>query len=422
MTVQIKEDIINRINALSREQVYRVKMELSKSGYNQKRIQEMNRTLLLNILLKNGVCSRAQLAKLAQLKPATITNIVSDFIRFGIVREVGLLTDSKGRRYIGISINNDEYGVLAIRLSRRNFAVGIFNLSGDAVAVEREEIQDGMEPEIVFEKMIEKGKRLVESSKRKIIAIGMAIPGPYSTKKGRIEIMTGFAGWNKIPVQEQLEEIFQIPVFIEQDANAGALAHYWHDDILKDKMLIYIAVGQGVGAGIIDNGQLIKGAIGTTGEIGHMSINYRGPRCSCGNCGCLELYCSSLAFMRKVNANLKTEKNLTIEEAAKLLREGNEEIRKLYLEACDMLAVGIGNIIYNFNPAIIILGDEMAHVAPEMMLARVSEYIRERILPGIYEETQIRISAGKIDSMIHGAALVAIQDVFQNSEQYFTNI
>lgn len=393
-----------------------------KSGYNQEKIQKMNRTLLLNMLLKEGVCSRVHLAELTQLKPATITNIINDFIEFRIVKEVGLLTGSQGRRSIGISINNDDYGILAIRLSRKNFSVGVFNLSANAVEIKRVEIGTDRTPKDIFEEIVEMGKKIIAGlSDRKIIAIGMAIPGPYSEKKGRIEIMTGFKGWNEIPIYQILKDTFQIPVFIEQDANAGALAQYWHtSENLTNKMLIYIAAGQGVGAGIVNNGELIKGTVGIAGEIGHMSIDYKGVRCSCGNYGCLEMYCSSIAFMKKVKEALRWEKTMSLQEAAELLKDGNQKVMDIYLECCDMLAVGIVNIINSFNPAVIVIGDEMAHIAPDIMLERVISDVRERVLPAILEDTDIKVSMVKNDSMLHGAAVVAIREIFLNPESYFS--
>lgn len=392
-----------------------------KSGFNQEKIQKMNRTLLLNTLLKEGVCSRVYLANSMKLKPATITNIVNDFIHFNIVKEVGLLTGSKGRRSIGISINNDDYGVFAIGLSRKNYSVGIFTLSGSAICMNSVEIDPVDAPEKVFGNIIKEGKRMIkEAANRKIIALGMATPGPYSVKEGRIEIMTGFLGWNKIPMQEMLEEAFKIPVFIENDANAGALAQYWHNNkSMKDKMLVYIAVGQGVGSGIIHNGEVIYGTIGTAGEIGHTSINYAGPRCSCGNYGCLEMYCSSIAFIKEVNRELKPEKELLLSDISKCIRNGDKKVLDIYLKACDMLAIGIVNVINSLNPAVVVIGDEMAHIAPEIMLERVISDVKERVLPNLFADTEIRMSNIKNDSLVHGAALAAIREIFANPENYF---
>lgn len=390
-------------------------------GFNQENIQDMNRTLLLNLLRKEGVCSRVHLANLSLLKQATVTNIVSDFIDWGLVKEVGFLVGNKGRRSIGISINNDDFGVLAVRLARTNYTVGIFDLSGHLVDKKRVELDKNKMPKDIFDSIISDGKNLMNSfTARKIIAIGMAIPGPYSEKRGRIELMTGVLGWKEIPIRETLRETFQIPVFIEQDANAGALAQYWHDDEnYKNGLLVYIAAGQGVGAGIINNGELLKGCIGIAGEIGHTSICYNGPRCACGNYGCLENYCSSTAFTREVNQALKPEKDYDFQEISQMVKDGEKRVMEIFLDVCDKLSIGIVNIVNSFNPSAIVIGDEMAHIAPELMLERVKENVQKRVLPEIYANMHITMSVVKEDSMVHGAAIVAIRDIFAHPLKYF---
>ena len=276
-------------------------------GYNQESIQDMNRTLLINLLRKEGICARAHLSNLSMLKQATVTNIMNDFIHWGLVKEVGFLVGNKGRRSIGISINNDDFGVLGIRLGRKNYTVGLFDLSGNLVEYKRNEVEAGQKPREIFDNIKGEARELIGSAKgRKIIAVGMAIPGPYSERRGRIELMTGVSGWNEISIKEELTEDFKLPVFVEQDANAGALAQYWHkEEDYKNSVLVYVADGQGVGAGIISNGELLKGSIGVAGEIGHTTIDLGGSKCACGNYGCLENYCSSIAFTRKVNEELQ---------------------------------------------------------------------------------------------------------------------
>lgn len=397
-------------------------MENLSVGYNQEKIQNMNRTLVLNLLRKEGICSRVHLAQLSQLKQATITNMVSDFIDWGLVKEVGFLTGNKGRRSIGISINNNDFGILAIRLARKNYSIGIFDLSSKSIKLKQIDINPSQAPEITIEKIIQDGKKLIEDSKdRKIIAIGMAIPGPYSLKKGRIEIMTGVAGWNKIPIRQLFEETFNIPLFIEQDANAGAMAQYWHnDEQFKNEMLVYIAVGQGVGAGIINNGEIIRGAIGMAGEIGHTSINFNGPQCACGNYGCLEGYCSSIAFTNSVNKVLHADGQISFSDASALLISGNPLVKEEFVKVCDMLSIGIINVINSFNPSIIVIGDDMSHICPDLMLQVITDNVKKRLLPSIYEDVKITMSLVSTDSIAHGAAIIAIKKIFANPEGYFS--
>lgn len=390
-------------------------------GLNQDSIQDLNRTLLINLLRKEGVCARAHLANLSNLKQATVTNIVNDFIKWGIVKEVGFLIGSKGRRSIGISINNDDYGILAIRLARKNYSVGIFDLSGVLRDSVRVEVSEDMSPRKIFDDILEAaGKFLQDTKPRRIIAVGMAIPGPYSFKQGRIALMTEVLGWNEIAIEEELFETFHLPVFVEQDANAGALAQYWHNEAdYKDNVLVYIAAGQGLGAGVIINGEVLRGNTGVAGEIGHTSIQYDGTQCACGNRGCLEKYCSSIAITKAVNDALAAEKGYSFKQIAKMIRSGDQTCLKKFEESCDFLAIGIVNIINCFNPAAIVIGDEMSHILPKVMLKRVDSAVKKRILPEVYADTKITMSVIENDSMLHGAAIVAIRDIFKRPEKYF---
>ena len=167
-------------------------------------------------------------------------------------------------------MNNDGDGVLGIRIARKNYSVGLFDLSGTCIHQKRVNIKMSQSPETTMKLVLHDSKALLaDSGDRIILAAGVAIPGPYSIKKGRIELMTGVQGWNNISIKNDLEEALNIPVFVEQNANAGALAQYWHnDEQYRNEMLVYIAIGQGVGAGIINNGDLIRGAAGMAGEIG----------------------------------------------------------------------------------------------------------------------------------------------------------
>ena len=184
-------------------------------------------------------------------------------------------------------------------------------------------------------------------------------------------------------------------------------------------MLIYIAVGQGVGAGILDAGRLVRGKLGMTGEIGHTSICYDGPVCSCGNRGCLENYCSSTSFTKMVNEALRPSSPLSFRDAAALLQSGNPTVMELFLTLCERLAVGIVNLINAFNPDVIILGDEMTYVMPDLMIEQVRKFVKERCIPELYETTMIEKSLVAKDSFAHGAALTAIEDVFDHPSDYF---
>lgn len=390
-------------------------------GYNQSDIIDNNRTVLLRLLCREGVCPRVSLARQTGLKQSTVTNITAEFLRWGLIQETGFLTGRKGRRSIGISLNNDDFGILSIRLARTHFVLSIFNLSAVQLSSQQYEIADGQNADDTVAQMCTIARELIRTSApRRILACGVAVPGPYSLIRNRIALMTGTIGWDTIPLREVLRERLGIPVFAEQDANCGALAQYWlNPEFYSTQMLIYIAVGQGVGAGILDAGRLVRGKLGMTGEIGHTSICYDGPVCSCGNRGCLENYCSSTSFTKMVNEALRPSSPLSFRDAAALLQSGNPAVMELFLTLCERLAVGIVNLINAFNPDVIILGDEMTHVMPDLMIEQVRKFVKERCIPELYETTMIEKSLVAKDSFAHGAALTAIEDVFDHPSDYF---
>lgn len=396
-------------------------MKQATRGYNQGNIQNMNRTLLLNLLRREKVCARTTLAEHSGLQQATVTHIVNDFINWNLVKEIGFLSGAKGRRSIAISLNTNDFAVAGIRIARRNFSVGLFTLQGEALLIKRFSIASGQKAREIMNMVIQEMDSLIAKFPNiKILSLGVAIPGPYNSLKGRISIMTNVEGWDKIALKDEFSEHFNIPVIIEEHANAAALAQFWYDaDTQSNDVLVYIAFAQGIGAGIINKGTLLKGATGAAGEIGHTTIDLHGPRCSCGNYGCLEAYCSSIAFVRRVNEALDSKNTLTFHDVEVLVKEKNPIAIKLYLEMCDYLSIGVINVINSFNPQLIVIGDEMAHIDSELMLDRIISNVKERIVPQTLENTKIQLSAYKQDSMVYGAAIIAINHIFENPARYF---
>lgn len=391
-------------------------------GVNQDDIQELNRALILQNLRKKGICSRAALASQIGLKQATITNIVKDFIDWGLITETGFLNGNKGRRSIGITINNEQYRILGIRLSRKFYRIGVFNLSGDILDLSTGTIPSHPNTDEVLEHICSDIDTYIQKYHNyRFLAIGAAVPGPLIARKNQIALLSGAEEWNGVNIKEILEKKLQMPVFLEHDSNAGAFAHMWKmKEAYQDEILMYISVGPGIGAGIIIDNELYKGSLGIAGEIGHTSINPHGAKCLCGNHGCLELYSSSTSFLTAVNAAKKydNEDILSLNQVADLIRSGDGLCTELYTKACQCIGYSIVNIIYTINPDIIIIGDEMAKIAPDIMYQVVFDTIKERVLPDMAENITLRINTDDEDDMLIGAAMSTINKIFHFPELY----
>lgn len=394
-------------------------------GINQDVTQEMNRSLLLKSLRREGVCSRAHLASLTGLKQATVTNIMKDFLNWGIVKEVGFLNGSKGRRSIGVSINPDGYRVIGVRLARKHYSVGLFDLTGKQIVKERVDFEPEKQPgaEEILNQIVGRMRLLIQQyGKDSVLAAGLAVPGPFIAKKSRIALITGADIWKDIELKAFFEREMDIPVFLEHNANAGAYAHMWDlKEAYHDDILVYIAAGQGIGAGIVMNGRIYEGALGTSGEIGHMTIDRNGKPCACGNRGCLERYASSLELVKTVYGQRAGMEGCNFEDLEKQIRSGDTAYTEHYRRACESLGVGIINIVNVINPDRIIIGDDMARPNPELMEKTVRETVQKGILPDVFDELTLSISTYQGDPILTGAAIVAIDRVFDSPGQFIQN-
>lgn len=388
-------------------------------GLNQESIQASNRALLLELIRKEGICSRAYLAKESKLQQSTVTFIVNSFIKWGLVKETGLISGDKGRRSIGISINGDSYAVLGVRLIRSGFSIGLFDLAGECIAEKNRDVEQKGNPSDMIHKIVSEAKQMLAQEKEhQVLSVGIAVPGPFNMKDGTIVLMTESKGWNAFNLREAFQRELKLPTILQHDARAGAWAQLWHNKKIDyDGILVYISVGQGVGSGILINRETLEGNMGVAGEIGHMSIDYNGVKCECGNRGCLEKYTSTIALTKTVNQKLGT--SYTFRQIVDLIRGGDSACLQTYEACCDLLASGIVNVINCFNPNEIVLGDAMVKILPDVMLERVCSKVKERVLPDVYKNQRISVDEMDLNTELYGAAVVAIRDIYKNAANYF---
>lgn len=390
-------------------------------GLNQESIQSSNRALLLELIRKERVCSRAYLSKQSKLQQTTVTYIINDFIKLNLVKETGLLVGNKGRRSIGIEIEKNTYGVLGIRIARTGYSVGIFNLAGECIKQEEYHHKADDEASEIIKTILDKSVEMVNGEQqRKILAAGVAVPGPFNMKSEKIVLMTEVAGWNTLHLREAFEQELGLPVYFQHDACAGVWAQLWHNKkIGQENVLAYISVGEGVGSGILINGVKLEDGYSFAGEIGHMSIDFNGVPCECGNRGCLEKYTSAIALTKTINQALGT--GYTFAEITQKIKDGDEPFVSHYLTCCDYLAIGLVNVINCFNPDAIVIGDEIAKIQPDLLLERVQKIIHERSMPEIYQNVQIIVNDQDLNAELFGAAINAIREIYRNMEIYFGN-
>lgn len=398
-------------------------MEHVKLGKNLSDIQDINRALVLSNLRENPNCSRSHIARNTGLRQATITKIVNDLIDRGMVVETKLLRNARGRRSIGLQLNSSHYMVICLRLSRTYVLAGLYDIAGKEYRFAREEIDTALGAEAAVEKMIRVIRDMMAAAQGEhILGIGVGLPGPFLKEEGVIAVMADFPGWEGRAIQLRLEQEFGQIVYTEHDAYANGLAEWWFGRKREaGRILLSISMEEGLGAGLIVDGKVFYGKQGIAGEIGHISIDYNGLPCPCGNRGCLRNYCTEAAVLRRAHAlaSQHPESPLAQPGAIRLDRiihhalEGDEFSASLIREAGTFLGYGLINVVYAYNPDIIVLSRQFA-AAGDLFLDAVRQALEARLLPSLCQGLRVEFSGITKDPVLMGMTALVTDFIFMN--------
>ncbi len=398
-------------------------MELKK-GRNADYLMQANRSLVLQILARNNICTRARIAEETGLKQATITNIITEMIQLGVVREVGIVEGKRGRRSIGIELAAEKIEVIAVKLGHVSYSIGLFDLKGTMIEHQEERFraEEEQNPACALRKIKERIWELLKREGNKIHAVGIAVPGPFLRKPGRIALMTQFPGWDKLDLNEEFLKEFPVPVFIEHGANAGALAEWRYGKYRRNQgCLVNFLAGEGVGAGIVVDGEIFAGSRGIAGEIGHISLDINGEKCDCGNRGCMELYCSALSLVKHTMEELPKYPQSSLNKLESIryfdIFNGAEAGDALCLEMVKQagfyMGCGIAAVINIYDPDVVIISDAMSK-GGALLLEEVKKTVKERIIDVLYENITIDYTDFSVNQILYGAAVVAIDRLLSN--------
>jgi len=248
--------------------------------------------------------------------------------------------------------------------------------------------------------ILREGERLKVFSKS-ILGVGIGSPGPLNTKEGVIHFAPNFPGWIEVPLMQILRDELNLPIFLENDANAAALGEWWLGAGKGVDNLVLLTLGTGIGGGIIIEGEVLHGAWDTAAEIGHMIIHEGGLTCGCGKQGCLEAYASATGVVKRTLAAIeKGEKTLlinlvenrlediTCELIFKTAEKGDSLAKWIVEETARYLGIGIASIVNIINPEMVILSGGMI-AAGDTLFKPVRKYAQENALAAAIKEVKI---------------------------------
>lgn len=373
----------------------------------KRQIREMNENMVMNIIINEETISRADISKVSGLNKASVSSIVSGFIEKNLVKELGSGESAGGRKPILVSFN-EKCGVsLFIDLGENYIRYVLSYLNGKKIL--REEI-------IIFKinkkNIVKKLSQIIKenivnspNTEYGIIGICISIHGIVDNNQVLFSPFYNIEGLN---IKEELEIEFNIPIYLENEANLSALGENIYNEN-KDS-LISVSVHTGIGAGIILNNELYKGTGGYAGEIGHMIGVLNGIKCTCGNRGCIEKYASEKSILK-----LYSKKNNTSDLSFEVFQNAYLLNEKLAVDTMDIfikfISIAINNLITTFNPKIIIINSRFTNE-----ISGVTNKIRNNLGYKMNNDTVLKSSRLKEDSILLGGFFINRKNFLMGSE------
>jgi len=349
-------------------------------------IRDINRQIVLNYIREREPISRAEIAREADLQRSTISAIVEALAAEGLVEEVGEGESTGGRRPTLLRLRTKEAIAIGVAITPTRTTVATSDLAGRIV--EQTEFLTDPNPEQTLAEVIAVAREFSARNAGSIEAVGVSLPGLVDPSTGTAVYVPYFK-WRDIPIARTISSALGLPVIIDNDANAVALAELWfgRPEVSDARDFILVLVAEGVGTGIIFDGQVYRGQRGAAGEFGHMVIGTNAPvPCSCGSRDCWEAFSSERAAIARyvelagVNEGAPPFGFRELVDAALL---GEAEARGALVETARCLGVGISNLVVGFSPEAVVVGGEIARAWPlvENALTETIEHSVRRGLP-----------------------------------------
>ena len=365
---------------------------------------------LFQLLLDGAPRTRAELAVLTGLARSTIAARVDALMASGFVSAVGEGASSGGRPPSRFAFNPTARVVLGVDLGASHSVIAVTDLAGSVLASLRAEIAIDEGPEPVLDLVIDRARHLLNSlgeGTTQLCGVGVGLPGPVEHTTGRPANPPIMPGWHDFDVPGYVRHAFDVSVLVDKDVNIMALGEqgtHWpnHDNLL------FIKAATGIGAGIISNGQLQRGAMGSAGDLGHIRVA-RGSHviCRCGNIGCLEALAGGPAIAATLTAG---GAEMRTGDLIALVERGNPDAVAAIREAGRDLGKVLATCVSLLNPSVIVLGGSLA-AAGDHLLAGVREVVDNRSLPLATAHLTIARSRSADDAGILGASMLVVQHV-----------
>lgn len=345
---------------------------------------------------RNGAISRAELAKNVGFSLTHICRIVDDLLLQGELVETSTVTGTRGRPKVMLEINPDGAPMAGVRLGPDEAEIAVADSSGRIVGRNSVPYDCDSEPPDEMIGSIARGIHRCAKTAGKdpnaLRGVGVAVAGLADPMLGVLDGLTNRRGWEGVPVARMLEQEMGVPVHVDNDVRAGALGDQWLANDASPGGALYIIISDGIGAAVVQNREVLRGAHDTAGLLGHTTIDPNGPLCGCGKRGCLEALTADVAFIKSIWPDLtKTTSQMSVSERTSLVKRGvglavqGHTIASAALVAVTTyLGIGIANAVCMYDPCTVLISGTLVDISPDL----VADMIRREAVKNIWPRTK----------------------------------
>ncbi|MGI9036458.1 MAG: ROK family transcriptional regulator, partial [Pyrinomonadaceae bacterium] len=375
-------------------------------------IRDINRQIILNYIREESPISRAEIARITALQRSTVSLIVEELLNTGLIEEVNG-ESSGGRPPQLLSLRTSHAVAIGIDLGKKRTIVAASDLSG--YIIEKKEFPTDKDFAETINRVIEAARYFIKKNGNSIEGIGISLPGMVETSTGNV-LLIPHLDWHGPKIVELVERATGLPVKIENDANAAALAELWfgRPEISNVRDFIVVYVTDGIGTGIVFDGQIYRGKGSVAGEFGHMTIGSGAPiACAAGSSTCWEAFASERAAVARYQ-NLLSNRNgspkISFPRLVEIGLEGDEKAQQALRETAHYVGVGISNLIQGLSPEVTIVAGTI--VRAWSIIASEINAAAEAAICQKYPSVNIMPSTLGVYPTLKGALSLVLADKF----------
>lgn len=363
-----------------------------------------NRRRVVELLQSAGELTQAQVSRATGLAPATVSNIVRELTSADV-----LVVSDAGARRRGLRLARSAGLVVGLDYGHRHVTVAIADMAHEILAERRAELGAGVPAREALDlgaTLLEQALADIDDDRSSVVGIGMGLPAPIDNRTGEVGALSILPGWVGVDAARLASDRLGMPVEVDNDANLGVLAeHLWGAGVGFDNVA-FLKLSEGVGAGLVLNGELFRGRNGTAGEVGHTTMDDLGAVCRCGNRGCLETMVAARSVIELLEPRFGP--GLTIPDIVGRAGDGDNACARVLADVGRQAGVALANLCNLFNPERILIGGELA-LAGELLLAPMRESVRRCGMPSATADVQILPGTLGARAPVLGAVALALR-------------